>query len=275
MPGWRRPPSGFATCSKPAVKEHRDAVGQRHRLLVVLGHIEHRGGSDAAAAAAARAASRSAAWRRRCAADRRAAAPRDRATSARASAVRCFWPLDSSRGTWPSTCSILQQLGDLPRPARLIVASSLRARKRARDVVEGRHMREQREILERHADAALLGRRTDDRAAADADVAARPAPTTPAIRRSSTVLPAPDGPNTTTISPALDRERHAVGSTVLVPKRLADGLESRAAPSLSPSPRRATGPRPDSAGHRARAAASASPRARSRRRSGRIGCRTR
>ena len=86
------------------------------------------------------------------------------ATSARASAVRCFCPLDSSRGEWSSTWPILSSCATASTLRAISPASAFRAVKRAGNVVACRHVRKQREILEGHADAALL-RRTARRVA--------------------------------------------------------------------------------------------------------------
>ena len=71
-------------------------------------------------------------------------------------------------------------------------------------------MREQREILERHADAAMLGATSVMSSPSISDRARRRARSTPAMSRSSTVLPVPDGPNITTISPSATVERQVV-----------------------------------------------------------------
>ncbi len=72
--------------------------------------------------------------------------------------MRCFWPFDSSFGPVAHDVVDLQHLGD-GLDARLHLLPGLAQRRQtAHDVVVGRHMREQREVLERDADAARLGR---------------------------------------------------------------------------------------------------------------------
>ena len=74
-------------------------------------------------------------------------------------------------------------------------------------------MREQREILERHADIAMFRRHVGHVIAVDLDDA-RVGSSTPAMRRSSTVLPVPEPPKITTISPASRREIQTVEDLV-------------------------------------------------------------
>ena len=65
----------------------------------------------------------------------------------------------------------LQELGDLVDLGADLALGGAAGAQRARDVLERRHVGEQREVLERHADVARLGADADDRAAVDLDVA--------------------------------------------------------------------------------------------------------
>ena len=73
------------------------------------------------------------------------------------------------------------------------------------DVLADGEVREQRPVLEHHADPAPLGwhvrRRPRHDRVADADLAGRRARSRPAIERSSVVLPQPLGPSSATIAP--------------------------------------------------------------------------
>jgi hypothetical protein len=164
----------------------------------------------------------------------------------------------------------LQQPTDRSDPCGHLSASGFRAQP-ARDVVLRRHVGKQGKVLKGHADPAPFRRRTDNGPTADQDI--------PVVRLEHASdhaqqhgLAAARGPEYCDDFARLDRQGQVI-RTADRTECLADGVEFETRHVVSLSPRRATAPRPGSAAHRAPAARSASPRARSQRRSGRIGCR--
>ena len=91
-------------------------------------------------------------------------------TMARASATRCCWPPESS-STRSGRRS--RELHEVERRARRGAAISARADaaqlQREGDVLGDAHVREQRVVLEDHADVALVRRQADDLAVAEED----------------------------------------------------------------------------------------------------------
>ena len=139
-----------------ALVHHHDAVGQRHRLGLVVRHQDRRGADACAGSGAARSASPRAAWRRDWRAARRAAGCCGRMTSARASATRCCWPPDSWRGKRSAKAARpdqLQRLADAPA-SRSAAATPCISRPKATFSAD-RHVREQRVALEHDAEPAL------------------------------------------------------------------------------------------------------------------------
>ena len=154
---------GPAACrparSRPAL-QHHDLVGQRHRLDLVVGDVDHRRRRAPGAARRSRAASARAARRRGSTAARRTGRPSGSRTMARPIATRWRWPPDS----WPGRAVEVVGRGcRMPRRVRdLLVDRRLRHR---RAILSGkamfsphRHVRIERVGLEHHREAAL-GRR--------------------------------------------------------------------------------------------------------------------
>ncbi len=124
-------------------------------------------------------------------------------TMARAIATRCCWPPDS----WPGSLSACvvqphqrQRLVHPPRDLRLRPA--LRRQAEA-DVAPHRHVREQRVVLEHHAEAAILRPDLVDAAARPARSLPSVSCSSPAMQFSAVDLPQPDGPSRATNSPRL------------------------------------------------------------------------
>ena len=184
---------------------HDDAVGDGHRLRLVVRHVDDGEARAAAAARGSPRASGGAAARRGSTAARRTAAPTGSSTSARATATRCCWPPESSEGRRAS------------RPVRPTVASAARARSSAArfgmprhdepvaHVLEHAHVREQRVALEHHRHVALGGGARVTSSPPIADRARRSAARGRRCIRRIVVLPQPDGPSSVTSVPARDR----------------------------------------------------------------------
>ena len=137
---------------------HADDVAERERLELVV-RDEQRGGAGGLEDARARPAPAARAGRRRgWRTARRAAAAAARGASARASATRCCWPPDS----WCGARVARRARGPTRSSISCTRASALGARQVARKpkATLSRHgqVREQRVVLEHHADAARLGR---------------------------------------------------------------------------------------------------------------------
>ncbi len=94
-------------------------------------------------------------------------------TMARPMATRWRWPPESSRGLRSSRCDELQDLGGLVDARLDLVLGHLGDLQAVGHVVEVRHVRVQRVVLEHHRDVALGRLQVVDHAVADADVAAR------------------------------------------------------------------------------------------------------
>ena len=92
-------------------------------------------------------------------------------TMARASATRCCWPPESCEGRRSCRPSSRTSFSASSAWARATAPPILRTPKREQDVLQHRHVREQRVGLEDQADVALLRRRVGDVAAADEDAA--------------------------------------------------------------------------------------------------------
>ena len=84
--------------ARPCRPHDGDPVGDRQRLLLVVGHEDGGDAEPLLELADLLAHAGRAAWRRGWRAARRAAAPSARCTSARASATRCCWPPESCAG---------------------------------------------------------------------------------------------------------------------------------------------------------------------------------
>ena len=126
--------------------------------------------------------------------------------SARASATRWRWPPESWRGIAvgePVELHQLEQLvdasrGSRPRGGRCAARPHAQAEG---DVLEHGHVAEQRVVLEHEADLALAHVRVGGVLAVEAARCPRSAHSSPAMMRSSVVLPEPDGPSSATSSP--------------------------------------------------------------------------
>ena len=198
---------------------------------------------------------------------------RGSSTSARATATRCCWPPESSRGQ-------ARRRGRRGRRSRAPRARARRAsrlrharRRRARSATfsSTRHVREQRVALEHHRHVALGGRHARSRRRRRSGSCPRVGSSRPAIRRSVVVLPQPEGPSSVTSVPARDGERDvAHGGDVAV--ALADVAEfdrggfhrrvrlvpvTRRCRRRAPTPAARRPPRAGRAGARRRAAGSA------------------
>ena len=127
-------------------------------------------------------------------------------TIARAIATRCCWPPES----WPGSLSLLAVEAHHARAPRRPCARSRPCGRRCMleaeaDVLAHAHVREQRVVLEHHAEAALLrARSVSMRVVVEPDAAARSAGNRPARQLSVVDLPQPDGPSRATNSPLLD-----------------------------------------------------------------------
>ena len=142
-----------------------------------------------------------------------------RGARARARATRCCWPPESVPGSG-------RRARSSPTSSRASAIRAGRSGSRAADPVadvalDG-HVREQRPVLEHHADPALLGRhpragagRRLDRRRVTSPASGR---SRPAMMRSSVVLPQPDGPSRATTVPGAT-SRSTSWSTSTAPKR--------------------------------------------------------
>src|SRR5204862_2230921 len=77
-------------------------------------------------------------------------------TRPRASATRCCWPPDSSRGC-RSAYSLRPTSEDVPHARGLVCAGKPAHTERERHVARDGHVREQRVVLEDHPDGGLVG----------------------------------------------------------------------------------------------------------------------
>ena len=149
-----------------------DPIGHRHRLDLVVRHVDHR---DAELCAAAR-GSPAASPARSCASrfDSGSSIRQTGASAmiARPSATRCCWPPESCDGLRSSSAVEAEEVGDARRRRRAPPASTLAHAQAEHDVLGDRQMRKQRVALEHHRDVALRRRQPRDVAAVDRDAAA-------------------------------------------------------------------------------------------------------
>ena len=178
----------------PAAVHDGDPIGQGQRLLLVVRHVHRRDAQARDARPGSRSASPRGAWRPRFESGSSRSSTFGRYTSARASPTRCCCPPDSWRGclsAWPSQPDELD--ASATRLARS-AAETPRIISGNADVVPDRHVREQREVLEHHAELAPVGRQIRHVPAVDHDAArVRPhvAGERPERRR---LARSPDGP---------------------------------------------------------------------------------
>ena len=149
--------------------------------------------------------------------------------------MRCCWPPDSSCGARRAACREADQLEHLARRAR----SRCGARQVAQ--AEGRRCRPRSGAGTARSPGTPCrcgaasgahvhaGGGVAQRLAADRRCGRRPARSSPATARSSEVLPQPDGPISTPICPARQRQRHAVDRGAAAPRRVAHARPARAA----------------------------------------------
>jgi hypothetical protein len=91
-------------------------------------------------------------------------------TSARASATRCCWPPESCAGK-RSPCPAAHHVERRATLAACSLFEHLAHRQRVGHVLPDRQVREQRVVLEHHAEVALVRRRARDRLAVEQDLA--------------------------------------------------------------------------------------------------------
>ena len=182
---------------------HDDAVGQRQRLVLVMGD-EDGGDADArAAAGGSPPASRRAACRRARPAARPAAARRGRSPARGPAPRAAAGRRKAARGMRSSEARQLhhgERLGDPARRSRRAAAARMTSPKATFSAT--RHMREQRVVLEHHADVALPRRAGRSPRAPSMRISPR-VRHDPARRScaAGVVLPQPEGPSRVTISP--------------------------------------------------------------------------
>ena len=224
--GWSKTSSGVPTCSmRPVVHDHHP-VGDLEGLLLVVGD-EDAGDVDLVVQrAAASAAAPAAPWRRARRTARRAAARCGSTASARASATRWRCPPESCDGiaarqrrrAAPAAAARARARGS---PLRRPHAPRSHAQAEG-DVLEHRHVAEQRVVLEHEADVALARTVAGVTSSSSKSTGPPSRGSRPAMMRSSVVLPEPDGPSSATQlagrAPRGSRRRAATK----LPKRLRD-----------------------------------------------------
>ena len=136
--------------------------------------------------------------------------------SARASAMRWRWPPESCERIavgQPVELHQLEQVVHLGLDLRLARALAARLDAQAEgDVLEHRHVAEQRVVLEHEADLALAHVHVGGVLAGEAGSLPASAVSRPAMMRSSVVLPQPEGPSSATSSPDVDVEADVVAA---------------------------------------------------------------
>ena len=135
--------------------------------------------------------------------------------SARASATRWRWPPESCAGIAVGQAAELDEVEQLASPWSRISASLWRSAARLDaqaegDVLEHGHVPEQRVVLEHEADLALAHVRVGGIVRRRTGCGRWSANSSPAMMRSSVVLPEPDGPSSATSSPRGNIKRHVV-----------------------------------------------------------------
>ena len=184
VPSWRSSP----------VDDHADAIGERGRVLEVVGDEQVGMPSPASSSCSS---ARTPAFV--CASSAESGSSRSSTSgsraSARASATRWRSPPESSPGRACSRCAI-------PNRSRY---SSARVPPRVLDVLAHGQVREERVVLEDEADRRRSGGRTISASPSnhvslvERDPTRRAAATSPAIARRTVVFPAPDGPTSATV----------------------------------------------------------------------------
>ena len=217
-----------------AFAHDRDPRAHRHRLDLVVRHVDRRRRRARAAASRSRPASALEASRRGSRAARPSGRPAARRTIARPIATRCRWPPESVRGR---RLSMLRQPEQPRRPLDALADLALRA---AAGCAAGRRCSRRRSCAGR---ARSSGRPSRCRACAARRVDhARPPirispsviSSSPATIRSAVVLPQPDGPTRTMNSPSAISRLRSVDGPGAVRIDLADAVEARSTPQAQP-----------------------------------------
>ena len=193
----------------PAVAQHHEAVGQRQRLLLVVRDVDGGRARATGAGGGSRCASPAAAWRPGWTAARpsapAAARARPRGRSRPAAAGR--------RRAGRAACRRAPPGAPAAAPRRPGAAISARGSRRIcrpkRDVPAHRHVREQRVVLEHHAEAALAPAAARRSGARPARCCRCVSGSSPARQFSAVDLPQPDGPSSAMNSPRPDRQVEA------------------------------------------------------------------
>ena len=162
--------AGRPICSIAPFHEDRHAIGQRHRLFLVVGDVDRGDAERALQLLAARRASRAAAWRRGSTAARRAGTA--------AACARWRAPARSAAAARPRAArAAVEQVIDVDLARRVphrgldLRLGDLRHFQRKGDVLGHRHVRIERVALEHHRDVALAGSQRGDVLAVDQDAA--------------------------------------------------------------------------------------------------------
>ena len=178
-----------------AVLHHRDPVGHRQRLLLVVGD-QHEGDAGLALDALQldlHAAPQLQVERRQRLVEQQQARA---GASARASATRCCWPPDSCDGRRSASASSRTSAQHLAPPGASTSAPRDPAARRPKPTFCGdRHMREQRVGLEHRVDRPLVRRVVDDVLARRAGCRRKSGARSRRAAAASVVLPQPEGPS--------------------------------------------------------------------------------
>ena len=225
MAGCRTPPPGADLLDPPGVHDD-DAVGDLERLLLVVGDEGRvtRSSSWSAQPAAQLLAHPRVERAERLVEQQHARLQRQRARQRDALALAA----GELRRVAAAEAVELDQVEQLARPASRICAFGGRSpaadAQAEGDVLEDGHVAEQGVVLEHEADAALAGRQRRSTSSPSKRTAPASGTSSPAMMRSSVVLPEPDGPSSATSSPA-GTSRLTSSSAVNAPNALARRLD--------------------------------------------------
>ena len=187
-----------------SVLQHGDAMAERHRLGLVVRHVDGRDrrsrtGERRCPRASARGASRRGSTAARPS-GRRWARGRSPGPSRRAGAVRRKAGPACARGTPSRPSSFATSLTRFSRSAFRTFAIS----QREADVRGDGEIRVERVVLEHHRDVAVLRRDRSVTSRSPMKIAPASTSSRPASMRSAVVLPEPEGPTSTMNSPSCD-----------------------------------------------------------------------
>ena len=205
----------------PALAHDDDPVGQRQRLLLVVGHVHGRDAElllDRPDLRAQRDADLGVERRERLVEEQHLRLDRERARE-RDALLHAARELPRVARPGLGHVDELEQLGDA-LPDR-VLADPLAHPHPEADVVRDRHVREERVRLEHHAHVAPVRRRGTDVRPVERRCVPALGISKPAIIRRVVVLPQPDGPEERDELAALDREVEALDGD-LVAELLAD-----------------------------------------------------